>query len=430
MDSKHHIGTCPLKAVHQRMEDAHRLWHHALESYFDPEAFRVALQNCIQTLRTVTWLLQNNKRHIPNFDAWYSAWQDKMRADNVMRWLVNSRNKIEKQGDLGTHSMTHVSAIASYFDELPKVEINAELFDDISALFRGIQKEYLERQIVEHGILRVERRWVDGELPEWELLDALGSVYGQLAILIDDAHGQLGLPPVMLADAGSGSVQAFPAGKEHLGGKLPCMVMAESVRTADFSLKTGHRIQLRERPFKSTEVSLQEAAEHYGPSVPSGSDDVLSSLKGLARWYFDMVRHVFKIDGYHVPLFVLIHNNKPILMMEGHAHDRGEKYLLMRRVAAEVRMRGADAVIAINEAWTAPPDPDDSLKYPVDMPERGEVLLLSACSKYGEMFQLSATIRRTDGKPELDDSIEEDAGMAFIFAPVLEIRAQSGKSHS
>ena len=88
------------------MEDAHRLWHHALESYFDPEAFRVALQNCIQTLRTVTWLLQNNKRHIPNFDAWYSAWQDKMRADNVMRWLVNSRNKIEKQGDLGTHSMT------------------------------------------------------------------------------------------------------------------------------------------------------------------------------------------------------------------------------------------------------------------------------------------------------------------------------------
>jgi len=140
-----------------------------------------------------------------------------------------------------------------------------------------------------------------------------------------------------------------------------------------------------------------------------------------------MARHIFNIDGYHVPLFVLIHKNRPILTMEGHAHDRAEKYLLMRRVAAEVRMRGADAVIAINEAWTAAPDPDDPFRYPVDMPVRGEVLLLSACSKDGKMFQLSATIHRADDKPRLDKSIEEDTGMAFIVAPVLEVWARGSK---
>ena len=71
MSDEDHNEDCPLTEVHRRMDDAHRLWHQALDSYFDPDAFRVALQSCIQALRTVTFLLQYQKRRIPDFDAWY-----------------------------------------------------------------------------------------------------------------------------------------------------------------------------------------------------------------------------------------------------------------------------------------------------------------------------------------------------------------------
>src|SRR5258708_6216246 len=114
----HDDDKCPLRPVHRRMDDAHRLWHQALTAYFYPEEFRVAIQNCVQTLRTVTWLLQNRKADIPHFTTWYAPWQDRMRADAVLRWLVDARNRIEKQGDLAAHSTVHAAVVASYRDEL------------------------------------------------------------------------------------------------------------------------------------------------------------------------------------------------------------------------------------------------------------------------------------------------------------------------
>jgi hypothetical protein len=59
---------CPLAAVDRRLDDAHRLWHEADAAYFDPGAFRLKSQLAIQTLRSITFILQNQKRRIPGFD--------------------------------------------------------------------------------------------------------------------------------------------------------------------------------------------------------------------------------------------------------------------------------------------------------------------------------------------------------------------------
>ena len=61
-----HEDGCPLAAVDRRLQDAHRLWHQAEESYFDPDGFRIAAQNTVQTLRTVTFILQKHKRLVPD----------------------------------------------------------------------------------------------------------------------------------------------------------------------------------------------------------------------------------------------------------------------------------------------------------------------------------------------------------------------------
>ena len=66
----HDENRCPLAAVDQRLDDLHRLWHQAADAYFDPDAFRVAIQSAIQTMRSVTFILQKNKAIIPDFDRW------------------------------------------------------------------------------------------------------------------------------------------------------------------------------------------------------------------------------------------------------------------------------------------------------------------------------------------------------------------------
>jgi hypothetical protein len=78
---------CPLAAVDRRLEDAHQLWHQASENYFEPNAFRIAAQGTIQTLRSVTFIVQKNKIIIPDFKNWYEGWQERLRSDELMRWL-------------------------------------------------------------------------------------------------------------------------------------------------------------------------------------------------------------------------------------------------------------------------------------------------------------------------------------------------------
>ena len=77
-----HPGSpCPLQAVDQRLADVHRLWHQAEAAYFDPDGFRIAVQNAIQTLRTVTFILQKHKAIIPDFTQWYGD-VEKRNAEN------------------------------------------------------------------------------------------------------------------------------------------------------------------------------------------------------------------------------------------------------------------------------------------------------------------------------------------------------------
>ncbi len=127
MHSSHeqHASHCPLAGVDRRLEDAHQHWHRAEQAYFNPEPFRVAIQTAIQTLRTVTFILQNKKQNIPEFDAWYGDWQEKLKSDSLMRRMVEARNKIEKRGDLEVHSFVRAEIVASY---LPI----AERYDELS----------------------------------------------------------------------------------------------------------------------------------------------------------------------------------------------------------------------------------------------------------------------------------------------------------
>ncbi len=181
-------SNCLLSSVHSRLQEAHRHWHHALESYADPEGFRSYLNSCIQALRNVTFVLQQKKSAIQRFDEFYGPWQAQLREDRVLRWVVEARNQIVKQADLETKSIARTSMIVDY-DDPPNVDSEVPPLlstEEISCRLLGSDEERSE--LGEDAVFRLERRWVDQSLPDWELLDALAHAYSALASLSEPAE--------------------------------------------------------------------------------------------------------------------------------------------------------------------------------------------------------------------------------------------------
>ncbi len=64
--------------------------------------------------RTVTFIMQSNKSSFNDFDDWYQGYIEKWRPDSFMTWARDSRNVIEKQGDLSLYSEVRGRIVASY----------------------------------------------------------------------------------------------------------------------------------------------------------------------------------------------------------------------------------------------------------------------------------------------------------------------------
>jgi len=121
----HHIGvqlrverSCPLPKTHTRLRQTHDLWHEMQAAYSDADEFLTKLNACLTAARSVTFVLQKELSHQAWFDDWYGPWQERMRADPRMRWLVDARNVVEKQGDLDAASVAFVSLLLTDDEQL------------------------------------------------------------------------------------------------------------------------------------------------------------------------------------------------------------------------------------------------------------------------------------------------------------------------
>lgn len=176
---------CPCLDAHRRLMDLHEDIHRAVETYLDANEFRRWLNSAIQNSRAVTFLLQKRKAKWPDFDEWYGAWQSDARLNPVLTWGVNSR--IVKEEDLLTFSQ----AIISYYGERlqeaedvltvpPQTTVN-----DMLLAFAAMSSAGSPGR---KGWVRVQRRWVDDQLPEYELISALREMYASVAAVVRRAH--------------------------------------------------------------------------------------------------------------------------------------------------------------------------------------------------------------------------------------------------
>jgi hypothetical protein len=379
-----------LGAVLRRLKQVNVHCHEALSVYFEPDRFRIAVQNCITTARSVTFILQNHKSAVPGFEGWYASWQSRFSGDPIMRWAVNARNKIEKQGDLETLSQMRAELIAAYIGNPTTDWTTIQINWSIDQVRWSIPARLLEPHVVENGVLSIERRWVDSELPTSEVLDALAHVYGQLALLVVNLHEHLGVP----------IPRHQPAHGEHLlrnlreDGRLGSMERPLEDRAIYIAVKDGSILGYR-RGFGGPQAdALKKVQRRYGHFIPAKRLTESSTLMEVASVYFDMARVVMVRDSHHLNMFVPLKGPRQIGLVVAPPRNRADKYMLMREIAQYVRRIDADGLLHIGEAWIARTDDIPRGGYPDQAPNRLEALTMTAASAKGEVLSFSAMIQR------------------------------------
>jgi hypothetical protein len=359
-------SNCPIPAAHGRLREAQRFWRQSLSDYYDPEGFRANVNATIQALRNTTLMLQSEHDAIPDFQSWYAKEQERMKADNLLRWLVGARNRVVHRGDLQTYSKARVQLLVGYGDPpLIETQVSPRLTAEAIAA-RFSQDDSIPAVARSHGVLRVERRWTVAELPDLELLDVLAHCYERLSSLLRDAHKERGLT---MHDAGADA-----------------MSVSQDARTVLIDLPSGRRIVSESEPLPrysrdnppSYDV-LTALEKRYGPLPLQRSEASRDILDDGVTW-LEHAKRVLASDGHHNTFVFLI----PSKRQGGAAHvhigvweDPATKVAFWHRLAAEVERTGAEAVMVVAEQWYVPKRdwlPGKSLE---EQPDRREALSVS-----------------------------------------------------
>jgi hypothetical protein len=403
--------SCPIPNAHRRQHEAHRLWHRALDTYDDPDEFRTNLNALIQALRNITFILQKEHRGVPDFEAWYAGWQDVLRADGVLRWLVAARNMVVKEGDLETLSAATAGIQASW-DEPEIVKFEVPPMVPTVAIAAMLAGRDVPDDVRKGGLMRVERRWVVQDLPDWELLDALAHCYGILSLLVKSAHTQAGVPMHTYDMRGS---EPRVLSTELAGGRLPCMVAAEDARSVVVNLRTEEILQ--GRAVQPQLGSREEAEKRYGPPLrpPPESNDPLD----WAPFFMERAKQVLARDKWHAEFAFLFHPDGHRFTMTTMPRDQQEKYIFMNDVANEIRRFGFTGLVLTADAWWTPLDEAEPGKRPGEMKGRSEALTVTAARSDGATRLLTTPYQRKLRRIKFEKTEEvDDAGQLFL-APVL-----------
>jgi hypothetical protein len=104
-----------IRAILQRVDDTLKTAWHGFEDVVATDRNRrfTGIRNVIVFGRSVTFVLQNLKSHADGFEEWYQAEATALAADPLMRYFVEARNQIEKQGKLNVASSMHLRSFST-----------------------------------------------------------------------------------------------------------------------------------------------------------------------------------------------------------------------------------------------------------------------------------------------------------------------------
>ncbi|AHI79047.1 hypothetical protein BTJ_2490 [Burkholderia thailandensis E444] len=394
----------------RRLADLAHLLRSCGSSYFEPEVFRLNTNQFLTTARTVTFLIQKDKASIPGFEEWHGenivrAWA----GDEVMKWAKDSRNHIEKEGDLDLHSKLWATLIYSYSDS-EDISLSCDrdqmLAANVKRLVRFSEK-YLPSGVSDGAVLKIERRWVANSLPTHELLHALTYVYSRLYAAVASLvrHIKVNL------DAG------VPEPTEINGG------ISDDGRTKFVKIRGRESGTVRT-------VKVHRSPEYVPPQWMvelTGLDGeylVAETLAERVSLCAKLVEGSFNQFGSHISmLFIFGENGKVVDFLSPALADQASKFIFWRSIENRIVYLRATSLVWISEVWLrryARSAVDPIRKLPIT----GEMLHVIGIDRLGQVEDVQWDIVRGEGdaKPVLvlrkeRSSVEKEA--PFFLRPAL-----------
>jgi hypothetical protein len=412
--AKDNLILCPLRVPERRLSDCLNLWQTIKDDYFEPNSFRLSLNNCIQTMRNVTFVLQRTKSEFSNFEKWYDKWQERLRNDKVMRWLTSARNFIVKEGDLSTYSNLRLAVVETWFVP-PYLEIEISPFIETEYFVKEFVNKMPTQVDTKVGLLRAERRWVDEQFKECELLEALSHAFVVLSDLILDTHDNLVYMDNLFSCPWY--IRQNPGKSQY----PDCMRNQEWDRTIWADISSNQILRPTYFPVKTLDDN--EVRKHYADRSQHSSNSIKTkSLRDEADILFEGAKNILVTDGHHIPIALLgfPDGHKDIIGLE--MSNRVEKHLAIRSLAADIERTGATSVILINEVWVSVTSDSRLTPSGVESPTLKEALHLIATNAKGEIYAKQAFYTRDiKGKINIGQELEVTHYISNILAPIIEV---------
>jgi hypothetical protein len=417
---------CPIPNTHQRLRQAHLLWHQTVESYQEPELFLTNLNSLIQELRNITFILQSEKARFRNFDEWYRPFQTNLKANRSSKWLHDARNLVVKQGALLGSSFAILRLLTFQDREIARVAIPEPLSSESVLQSDEVQHRLPQIRTMsapdEDPVLAIEKSWSTSELDGREVLEVLAEVYGVLASIVLHAHlhlGQLRCTP-LYEHCEHDVHRDFPLLYDR-SGLLRCMMHQASQRSDFFRLSTLDRLYPTTIK-KSLDIDPWQVLERYGfdEAERQPAFEQMDPLAFAERIVYTSKRMLRK-DRTLARIVWLRDSQGTWRQITVIAANRAEKHLMMHRLADVVREGGCDAFMEVGEMWTAQAAGLLSQLNPnlENRSDRGEALVVQLATRDGlERSYSTPFTRGRNGGIKLGETEELEIFRTNDLAPV------------
>lgn len=397
-----------MKPWERRLKDLAIILEACHKNYFDPELFRLNINQFLQTSRTVTFIIQKNKDSIPNFDVWYEKETCEWRENKILLWAKDSRNTIEKVGDIALNSSIAVSLINSYlemYDTKLEIKESKYIYITIDKIYKHLKTE-LKYISDEEWAIKVERRWVANSLPNEELLWVLSFIYFSQYKICVSACLQIG----------SFISTEIKEPLELDSTILDSRYVRYLVEGQEFkSLSTKH--VSRDPNFVSDMGLLNDQRSRF-LSINSFESCIDIMAKNAAE--------LFERDGIHVPMLMVFNSKMDVIdFITPYLGNKADKFIFWRDIAARISSQNPYCVVYISEAWLKENPSNKSEYYPVSsLKTIGEMLQIIGVTNEGKCLDISYIIERDIfEKPMLKEgkSIHGDnKDVPFFLMPIKE----------
>ncbi len=314
-------------------------------------------------------------------------------------------------------SVLRIEVIGSYLEgEVSIFEQDYESSLSNEEIFQKTLDCGMPKEVLENSYVKLQRKWIDSNYPEHELLELLGICWTAVSDLLLDAPNS----------------EMDEAEQLKTGELPPCMYQGSEARSIWVKVQGSDLVptQMHQESVDFTQSDIDYVKERYGDLPLAQTKIAPTNFKEVCELFFKQAKQVLKKDGFHHHLVAIFVDSNLVELKELRNEDQADKFRTIRLIASEIEKIGANQFLMISEAWTAPFDPNHPHRHASDSPDREEVLNLVGATKSGEGYWFSVPFTRKGDEVEYGDISVKGIEGINIIQPIIFVWNKSHENKS